>query len=107
MDLMEYRAQGLFAKFGVPCNPGVVVDSLAELEAKKDELHYPLVIKAQVKIGGRGKAGGIKFADNFEEAKAAALRYDQIFGHGNFFLEMQDHGIPEQARVSSYVALRT
>ena len=48
------------------------MDSLEELEAKKDELRYPLVIKAQVKIGGRGKAGGIKFADNFEEAKAAA-----------------------------------
>ncbi len=38
---------------------------------------------------------------DLEEAKAAALRYDQIFGHGNFFLEMQDHGIPEQARVNS------
>ena len=72
MDLMEYRAQGLFDKFGVPCNVGVVVDSLEELEAKKDEIRYPAVVKAQVKIGGRGKAGGIKFADNFEEAKAAA-----------------------------------
>lgn len=72
MDLMEYRAQGLFAKYGIPCNLGLVIDSLEELEQNKDALCYPAVIKAQVKTGGRGKAGGVKFAENYEEAKAAA-----------------------------------
>ena len=72
MDLMEYRAQALFEKYGVRCNVGVVVESLEELEAKKDQIVYPAVIKAQVKTGGRGKAGGIKFADNYEEAVKAS-----------------------------------
>lgn len=72
MDLMEYKAQELFHKFGMRCNSGITVDSLEELEDKKNEIVYPAVVKAQVKIGGRGKAGGIKFADNYDEARNAA-----------------------------------
>ena len=72
MDLMEYRAQTLFDKYGLRCNLGTVVSDLEELEEKKDQLVYPAVIKAQVRIGGRGKAGGIKFAENYGEAAAAA-----------------------------------
>ena len=72
MDLMEYRAQTLFDKYGLRCNLGTVVSDLEELEEKKDQLVYPAVIKAQVRTGGRGKAGGIKFAENYGEAAAAA-----------------------------------
>ncbi len=72
MDLMEYRAQTLFDKYGLRCSLGIVVASLEELEEKKDQLVYPAVIKAQVKTGGRGKAGGVKFAENYDEAVAAA-----------------------------------
>ena len=83
MDLMEYRAQELYAKFGVNGNYGVIADSLEELESKKDTLEYPLVVKAQVKIGGRGKAGGVKFADNYGEAREAtrAILGMDIKGH--------------------------
>lgn len=72
MDLMEYKSVELFCQYGVPAHRGVVVDSVDEIDAVKDLIEYPSVVKAQVQIGGRGKAGGIKFANNLEEAKAAA-----------------------------------
>lgn len=76
MKLMEYQAQQLFKQFGVPVMRGCVVDNadrIAEAMAEAD-IHYPAVVKAQVQIGGRGKAGGIQFADNLEEAAAHAKR---------------------------------
>lgn len=69
---MEYKSVELFCQYGVPAHRGVVVDSLDEIDAIADQIEYPAVVKAQVQIGGRGKAGGIKFANNLEEAKAAA-----------------------------------
>lgn len=76
MKLMEYQAQLLFKQFGVPVMRGCVVDCadrIADAMAEAD-IHYPAVVKAQVQIGGRGKAGGIQFADNLEEAAAHAQR---------------------------------
>lgn len=76
MKLMEYQAQLLFKQFGVPVMRGCVVDCadrIANAMAEAD-IHYPAVVKAQVQIGGRGKAGGIQFADNLEEAAAHAQR---------------------------------
>lgn len=76
MKLMEYQAQLLFKQFGVPVMRGCVVDCadrIADAMAEAD-IHYPAVVKAQVQIGGRGKAGGIQFADNPEEAAAHARR---------------------------------
>lgn len=83
MDLMEYRAQALFDRYGIPCNVGRVIGSLEELEGLRDSLAYPAVIKAQVKTGGRGKAGGVRFAENYEEAVAAtrAILGMNIKGH--------------------------
>lgn len=72
MDLMEYKSVELFCQYGVPAHRGVVVDSIDEIDAIADQIEYPAVVKAQVQIGGRGKAGGIKFANNLEEAKARA-----------------------------------
>ncbi|HBP38851.1 MAG TPA: ADP-forming succinate--CoA ligase subunit beta [Clostridiales bacterium] len=71
MDLMEYKVRELYEKCGVPTKKGYVIDSLDELPAHAAELAYPLVVKAQVQTGGRGKAGGIKFAENRDELQAA------------------------------------
>jgi len=67
MDLMEYKARELFEKYGLRVMNGATVDSVDELKEKLGCIEYPAVVKAQVKIGGRGKAGGIKFADNDAE----------------------------------------
>lgn len=70
MKLYEYQGRQVFERLGVPTPKGVVVSSMEELEKAKDQLTYPLVVKAQVLVGGRGKAGGIQFANDWEEAKA-------------------------------------
>lgn len=74
MDLMEYQAQQLFMAGGVPVKKGVVAADAENLVmlAEAEEMTYPLVVKAQVQVGGRGKAGGIKFAANVGELKAHA-----------------------------------
>jgi len=64
VDLMEYKAKELFAQFGIPVMKGIVVDSVADLSGKINGLNFPVVCKAQVQVGGRGKAGGIQFAEN-------------------------------------------
>lgn len=65
MKLYEYKAKEVFAKHGIPIPFGVVVRSPEELK----EFKFPAAVKSQVLIGGRGKAGGIKFANDLEEAK--------------------------------------
>ena len=77
MDLMEYKARELFVKYGLPSGVGVVGDSVEEILASRENITYPAVVKAQVAVGGRGKAGGIKFAENEEELVAAC---SAIFG---------------------------
>ena len=76
MKLMEYQAQTLFKKFNVPVMHGCVVERVEDLEKvmAEEKVSYPAVVKAQVQIGGRGKAGGIQFADNLEEATAHCQR---------------------------------
>ena len=74
MDLMEYQAQQLFLAAGLPVKKGVVsseADTLLKM-VHEQGMTYPLVLKAQVQVGGRGKAGGIKFAENDAELKACA-----------------------------------
>ncbi len=68
MDLFEYQGKQYFAKFGIPISAGEVADTPAEAVAAADRVGYPVVIKAQVLVGGRGKAGGVKLANNAEEA---------------------------------------
>ena len=72
MDLMEYQAKELFARHGVPVTLGRVVEDAADAAAAAEELGGRVVVKAQVKAGGRGKAGGVKLARSPEEAEAAA-----------------------------------
>ncbi|MCK4176178.1 ADP-forming succinate--CoA ligase subunit beta [Aciditerrimonas ferrireducens] len=83
MDLFEYQGKQYFARFGIPTSPGAVADSVEEAVAKAEELGYPVVVKAQVKVGGRGKAGGVKLAANAEEARqhAQAILGMDIKGH--------------------------
>jgi succinyl-CoA synthetase beta subunit len=72
MDLLEYQGKQLFARHGVPVPDGVPAKSVDEAVAAADEISYPCVIKAQVQIGGRGKAGGIKVAKDRSEAEEHA-----------------------------------
>ncbi|HET6672232.1 MAG TPA: ADP-forming succinate--CoA ligase subunit beta, partial [Agromyces sp.] len=83
MDLYEYQARDLFEKYGVPVLPGIVADTPEEVRAAAEKLGGVVVVKAQVKTGGRGKAGGVKVAktpDEAEEAAKAILGLD-IKGH--------------------------
>ena len=84
MDLYEYQAKDLFAAHGVPVGPGqrVVTDASAAKDAAA-EFGVPVVIKAQVKTGGRGKAGGVKLATDADDAlaKAESILGLDIKGH--------------------------
>lgn len=69
LKLLEYKSQELFADYKIPANAGIIIDSTEELDSKLSELTFPVVVKAQVQTGGRGKAGGIQFADNPNQLK--------------------------------------
>jgi succinyl-CoA synthetase beta subunit len=72
MDLLEYQGKQLFARHGVPVPRGGYATTVDEAVDVADSLGYPVVVKAQVLIGGRGKAGGIKVAQNADEARTHA-----------------------------------
>ena len=72
MDLFEYQARDLFAKHDVPVLAGEVIDTPEAARAATERLGGKSVVKAQVKVGGRGKAGGVKLAANADEAVARA-----------------------------------
>jgi len=72
VDLFEWQAKELFGKYGVPVTKQVVVSSVEEAKAAAEQLGPPVMVKAQVKTGGRGKAGGVKFAPTVDEAEAKA-----------------------------------
>src|SRR5215210_6979044 len=77
MDLLEYQGKQLFARHGVPIPEGEPATTAEDAVSVADRLGYPVVIKAQVLIGGRGKAGGIKLANSRDEADRHAAA---IFG---------------------------
>ncbi len=72
MDLLEYQGKQLFARHGVPVPNGRPAQTVEEAVKAADEIGYPCVVKAQVQIGGRGKAGGIKVAQDGTEAQSYA-----------------------------------
>jgi succinyl-CoA synthetase beta subunit len=72
VDLYEYQGRALFARHGLPVLDGGVATTPAEAREIADRLGGRVVVKAQVKVGGRGKAGGVKLADTAEEAQAHA-----------------------------------
>lgn len=77
MDLYEYQARELFAAHQVPVADGIVVETPEDAAAAAEKIGGTVVVKAQVKIGGRGKAGGVKLAKDATEAKKVA---DDILG---------------------------
>ena len=83
MDLYEYQAKELFVKHDVPTTPGSVCTTADEAERIAAAIGAPVVVKAQVKTGGRGKAGGVKLADDPADArvKAEAILGMDIKGH--------------------------
>ncbi len=72
MDLLEYQGKQLFARHGLKVSQGKAVTSVEDALVAADEVGYPVVVKAQVLIGGRGKAGGVKLASNESEAREHA-----------------------------------
>jgi len=72
MDLFEYQGKQYFARFDIPVSRGGAATTVDEAVKVADASGYPVVVKAQVQVGGRGKAGGIKLANNAEEARLHA-----------------------------------
>jgi succinyl-CoA synthetase beta subunit len=72
MDLFEYQGKQYFAKFNIPVSAGGVAHTVEEALVEAEKALYPVVVKAQVQVGGRGKAGGIKLANNEEEVRLHA-----------------------------------
>jgi succinyl-CoA synthetase beta subunit len=83
VDLYEHQARDMFDAYGVPVPRGAVADTAAEAAERARELGGPVVVKAQVKTGGRGKAGGVKLAESPQEAleRASAILGMDIKGH--------------------------
>jgi succinyl-CoA synthetase beta subunit len=77
MRLHEYQAKEVFAEAGIPVPDAELARTAEEAVAAADDIGYPVAIKAQVHVGGRGKAGGIELVENDEEAREAA---DRILG---------------------------
>ena len=72
MDLFEYQGRAEFARFGLPVPSGGIADDVETAVSVAEAAGYPVVIKAQVQVGGRGKAGGVKLADNADEVRLHA-----------------------------------
>jgi succinyl-CoA synthetase beta subunit len=72
MDLFEYQGKQYFARYGIAVSPGDIADTVEEAVAVAQRVGYPVVVKAQVKVGGRGKAGGVKLANDIDEVRLHA-----------------------------------
>ncbi|MPY91766.1 MAG: ADP-forming succinate--CoA ligase subunit beta [Acidimicrobiia bacterium] len=83
MDLYEYQGKQFFARFGIPVSAGDVARTPDEAVAVAERIGYPVVVKAQVQVGGRGKAGGIKLAGDKDEVRthATSILGMDIKGH--------------------------
>jgi succinyl-CoA synthetase beta subunit len=83
VDLFEYQGKQYFARFGIPVSAGGVAETVDEAVTQAEGAGYPVVVKAQVQVGGRGKAGGIKLAHSADETRthAANILGMDIRGH--------------------------
>ncbi|MEY2475188.1 MAG: succinyl-CoA synthetase beta subunit [Actinomycetota bacterium] len=83
MDLFEYQGKQYFARYGIPVSAGGFADDVDTAVAEAEKAGYPVVVKAQVQVGGRGKAGGIKLANNADEVRehAGTILGMDIRGH--------------------------
>jgi succinyl-CoA synthetase beta subunit len=83
MDLLEYQGKQLFARHGLRVSDGKAVTTVEDAVAAANEVGYPVVVKAQVLIGGRGKAGGVKLAADEAEAREHATNIIGMDIHGH------------------------
>jgi succinyl-CoA synthetase beta subunit len=83
MDLFEHQGKQYFSRFGIAVSPGDIADTVEQAVEVAERVGYPVVIKAQVKVGGRGKAGGVKLANTIDEVRthAGAILGLDIKGH--------------------------
>jgi len=72
MDLHEYQGKQFFASYGIPVSPGEAVTTVDDAVVAAEKIGYPVVVKAQVQVGGRGKAGGVKLANDVDEVRLHA-----------------------------------
>jgi succinyl-CoA synthetase beta subunit len=72
LDLFEYQGKQFFARYGIPVSPGEAVTTVDDAVAAAERIGYPVVVKAQVQVGGRGKAGGIKLGGDADETRTHA-----------------------------------
>ena len=72
MDLFEYQGKQYFARYGIPVSAGGIAETVDEAVTQAEQAGYPVVVKAQVQVGGRGKAGGIKLANDAAEVRTHA-----------------------------------
>jgi succinyl-CoA synthetase beta subunit len=98
MDLLEYQGKQLFARHGVPVPRGGYASTIEQAVDVADGLGYPVVVKAQVQIGGRGKAGGIKVAQDRDEARTHA---EAILGMDIRGLTVRELWIEEASDIAS------
>src|SRR5947209_6282761 len=98
MDLLEYQGKQLFERHGVPIPPGRHAATVDEAVSAAQELGFPCVVKAQVQIGGRGKAGGIKLASNPDEAREHS---EAILGMDIRGLTVHELWIEEASEIAS------
>jgi succinyl-CoA synthetase beta subunit len=98
VDLFEYQARDLFESYGVPVLQGLIADTPAEAEAAAEKIGGTVVVKAQVQVGGRGKAGGVKVVHSPAEAKAAA---EKILG-----LDIKGH-VVKRVMIAQGAAIET
>ncbi len=92
MDLFEYQGKQFFARYGMPVSPGEIAFSVEEAVAAAERIGTPVMVKAQVHTGGRGKAGGVKFAATIDDVRkhAANILGLDISGHvvGRVWIEL-------------------
>jgi succinyl-CoA synthetase beta subunit len=98
MDLLEYQGKQVFAKQGVPVPEGLHADTPKAAREAAEKLGFPVVVKAQVQIGGRGKAGGIKIANDPDEAESHA---DAILGMDIRGLKVQEVWIERASDIAT------
>jgi succinyl-CoA synthetase beta subunit len=98
MKIHEYQAKEIFAEAGIPVPPGRVATAVQEAVDIAEEIDRPVMVKAQVHVGGRGKAGGVKYAENIEAAKIWAQR---ILGMDIKGLEVKKVLVTEAVEITS------
>ena len=105
MDLFEYQGKQYFARYDIPVSPGDKADTVDEALAAAELAGYPVVVKAQVQVGGRGKAGGIKLANTPEEVREHVRRNVRAFMPGGGYVFNNVHNVQAGVPPQNIVAL--